>query len=404
MTRTLPVAVALIVPLLAPRVVAAQEPQTPDPAETARYKFGPLYFDSSFTLKNLGTDTNVFAEAENPREDFTGTAGASLTGGVRMGWARITFLNNTDYVYYHRYRSEGGSNRSGKVRLEFALARVHPYLSYDSLNTNERPRHEIDARARRTQPAYAIGSEIALGLRTRVDVQVNRSKLEFLPGERFHGVDLGEALNQRTNSANLSFKYSLTPLTTLTITSMVSRTRFDVSKFRDGNNFQITTGFDFQPSALLAGSASLGVRRFTALGPFVPNNTGPSASVSLSYSGLGSTRISGTLQRSLEFSIEERYPYYVVVGGTITLSQRIAGPVDLVMTVGRDRSSYQKVVNLELPDLSETISTATAGLGYRFARGMRWGFNVEFYGRRSPTRRDREYHGTRMYASVTYGK
>ena len=71
-------------------MTALAQTQEPDPWESARWRFGPLAVTHNVELKNLGWDSNVFNETDDPKSDFTTTVGAPIDWWLRMGRARST--------------------------------------------------------------------------------------------------------------------------------------------------------------------------------------------------------------------------------------------------------------------------------------------------------------------------
>ena len=62
-----------------------QQPQLPDPEAIGRFRLGFIRFTPSITLTNLGVDTNVFNELDDPKDDFTVTFGPKAEFWSRLG-------------------------------------------------------------------------------------------------------------------------------------------------------------------------------------------------------------------------------------------------------------------------------------------------------------------------------
>ena len=62
--------------------VSGQEPVNPAPA--SRIQIGPLHVDLGIEVKEVGMDSNVFNDSEEPQEDFTATVIRPENGVVRV--------------------------------------------------------------------------------------------------------------------------------------------------------------------------------------------------------------------------------------------------------------------------------------------------------------------------------
>jgi hypothetical protein len=190
----------------------------------------------------------------------------------------------------------------------------------------------------------------------------------------------------------------------LTLTVSRDHDRFEFSPLRDSNSTAIAGGVEFKPFALIKGSASFGFRDFQPQSSSVPPYQGGTAAVDLSYVAFRSTRISGQVTRDVQYSYDVNQPYYLLTGWNGAVSQRIFGPVDVTGRIGAQRLDYRDRAgtDLALSNRSDRISTLGGGLGYRMARGVRIGFNVDRANRTSPNDL-LVYRGLIYGASVTYG-
>jgi hypothetical protein len=57
--------------------------------DAAKWRFGPLAVTPKVELKNLGWDSNVFNESENPKSDFTATADVPIDWWLRFALSRL---------------------------------------------------------------------------------------------------------------------------------------------------------------------------------------------------------------------------------------------------------------------------------------------------------------------------
>ena len=112
--------------LLLPAVPARA--QTTDP-DTSPVRLGPFGITPSLLLRDVGRDTNVFNERDNPESDFTLTLVPRFEVVVKPKAMRVTLNTSTEYVYYQTYESERSINRSAGVRAYFLFTRLQPYVT-----------------------------------------------------------------------------------------------------------------------------------------------------------------------------------------------------------------------------------------------------------------------------------
>jgi Putative beta-barrel porin 2 len=231
---------------------------------------------------------------------------------------------------------------------------------------------------------------------------VDESRLQ-LDDDQFLGVNLSLALDRRVQAANLNFRIALTPLTTFVVKNRLQHDRFTFSPERDTDSVSVAPGFEFKPTALIAGSAFVGYRRFQPRRPDQARFAGVVAAVKLGYLIRDTMRIRGTLDRDVDYSAEATQAFLLVTGGGVDLTQSLGGRWDAVLRVGRQYLDYR---NLSLLDPTENRRDRTTaygtGLGYRLRPDMRVGFDVNYLKRLSPIP-TRRYSGFQFGGSFTYG-
>ena len=142
--RTSVVALALT---LCAAVPAFAQDVVPDPFSTARFRFGAVAFSPGITVTNLGWDTNVFNEWENPKTDFTLTLTPQTDAWLRFGPARVKVHASIGYVYFADYYKERSWNTDDSIRFEVPLIHFRPYAGYSYLYIRDRPGFEEIGRA-----------------------------------------------------------------------------------------------------------------------------------------------------------------------------------------------------------------------------------------------------------------
>ena len=394
---------AVLIALVAPGAYA-QSPLPPDPVTTGRTHLGPVELNPRLELLDVGTDSNVFNEAQGAQSDFTATIRPSLDAGVRIGRARLLYRSRLDMVYFQEFKAEQSMNRRAELRAELRLDRFVPYVSVAGLDTRERPNNELDLRAQRSTGTYMAGAALLVFTRAALVVNVQRNALTYAPGQLFVGQDLARQFNNRRDSAEGGFRVALTSLTTATFTGAREQTRFTASPDRDSDSVRAGATFEFDPAALLTGTVAVNYRRFTPVDASVAAFSGVVAQANVRYAFQDRTWIAGQFTRDIDYSVEHDQPYYLTTGGVVTLTQRVGGPFDVQLRGGRERMAYRARVGsaLEVAGASrDTTDSASAGIGYRFTH-LRIGVNYELT-RRQTHRVGQSYQRRRIVGAFSYG-
>lgn len=399
----LPVALAcLLVP--AGRLPASAQTDAPvEPADLARFRLGPLRFTPSISLTNLGVDDNVFNDTANPKQDTTGAIGPAVDLWLRAGRSRLAGHVSGQYLYFNEYRSQRAFNTDDNARWEVPLARLTPFAAGAYVNTKDRPGFEIDSRARQSTRSATLGADLRLSGKTNVVLTGTRSLTAFDDSQTFLGADLANALNHTADTEQVQLRYKLTPLTTFVVSADAIQDRFSLNPLRSSNSIRVLPGFELQPSALVSGRIFVGYRRFEPLDPRVPAYQGVNASVTAKYTA-GATQFDVKANRDVAYSYQAVQPYYTLTDLGLAVTERLTYTWDVVARGGRQTLDYQAVQTALVTDPQvDTIRQFGGGIGYRFGRIMRLGFDVNYYRRTSTSISSSEYKGLRFGGSVTYG-
>ena len=146
-----------------------------------------------------------------------------------------------------------------------------------------------------------------------------------------------------------------------------------------------------------------GFRHFDPQDPRVKGFRGFVGSANTTYTLLGVTRFTFEATRDLEYSFDPATPYYILGAGRLTMSQRIAGPFDIIATAGRDQLKYQDVEGLPVRGRIDRTRTVGGGVGFRLGPSLRLTLIYDVTDRTSSELNRREYHRRRLFAAVTYG-
>ena len=411
MTSRLLAPALLLLALAAP---AFAQDAAPDPFATARFRFGALAMTPTVGITNLGWDSNVFNEWEDPKGDFTATVTPAADMWVRMGPLRLVGRGSIGYVYFANYPNERAWNTDDSVRLETRGTHVRPYIGYGYLNVRERPGYEIDQRVRRIENKSSAGIDLPLTRKTTLGAAFRRTKTDYPETETFNDVYLRFTFNRRTDVYTVAARHALTPLTTIFLDTEYVREKFEYDFVRNSAGFRLLPGVEFKPLALVNGTARVGYRRLNFDSPTVPDYSGVVASVNLGYTLMGVTRFGVQVDRDVQFSYEQREPYYIQTGLTGTITQRLSNTWDLQARAGNQQLAYRTalVIGPAPPELPaepaakagrvDNVVFYGGGAGYRLGPGLRLGVNVDYYTRRSDIEIN-QYPGLRIGSSVTYG-
>jgi hypothetical protein len=396
----------LFVLLLSGTGASAQSiPQPPDTSEV-RVQLGPVLVDPKLALTNAGIDTNVFNEPTDadPKDDFTMTLTPAADLWLRMGRTWLTGNLREDVVWFQKYSSERSSNFTYGVGWSVPLTRVGFAVTANWLNTRERPGYEIDTRADRREDAYTGIFELRAFPRTVLGVRATHQDIDFADDEVFLGRSLSHQLNRTTNSAVVTIRREVTPLTRVAFEAGRTQERYESSD-RDADSTELNLLVLFDPAALLNGSARIGFRKYSPLSTDLPEFNGLTSAVDVTYIAAGATKLTAGVVRNVEQSFELTQPYYILTGITAEVAQQIYGPVDAVARIGAQRMAYRERVSLQVEEASRVdhVRSFGGGIGYHVGDDLRVGFNVDRQKRTSIVDL-REYEGLRFGATITYGQ
>jgi hypothetical protein len=402
--RVLAVALGLILTAAAPARGQTAD-GGPDPSQV-RVRIGPVWMNPTISMPNLGVDTNVFNDPPTvvPRRDFTLTITPKADVWLRAG--RTWFLGTMaeDIVWYQKYSSERSANQTYSIGWKAPLNRLVLGTNASWLLTRSRPGFEIDARAERYEPTYSGSFEVRGFSKTYIGARGAWKRVSFDENAEFKGISLQEQLDRTSQSAAVSVRHAITPLTSIIFSVGRSEDRFKFEPSRDATSDDYAVEVTFDPAALLKGSARIGYTAYRTKAADLEDYNGITSSVALSYTLLGSTRFAVTAGRSIQSSYDINQPFYLQTGVSASLAQQIFGPIDAVGRLGGQRLEYRTRTGttVEAPDRTDHIRTFGGGVGFRMGQDLRLGFNIDKE-RRTSVIADREYEGLRYGTAVTYG-
>lgn len=371
-----------------------------DPAANAPIRLGVIALEPRVTMTNLGVDTNVFNAHDNPVGDFTFTASPGTRLWMRTGRGLFTVDAAADFVYFSEYHTERAVNSNASGLYEFRFNRFRPYVSAATLNTSQRPGYEIDARARHYETEFHAGADLRTGSKGEVRFDTQRLLYEFAGDEVFNGRPLNQELNRTLSAATVKWRQRLTALTTWVTTVAAEGERFEYADTRNSDSFRVSSGFELGRFALIRGTAFVGYRWLKpADAGTLPEFSGVTSDVNVAYTMPTQTRLGATVLRDIQYSYENSTPYYIQTGVLVTLTQRLTGRWDFQLAGGRDRLSYQSVI--DTLERTDKVGRFGGGIGYALGEGRRISFDVDSMYRRSRDS-EREFGSIRAGVSVSY--
>lgn len=391
MTRTLTLTLAGVLALSGG--AAAQEP---------RFRSGAVSWTPTLTLRDAGTDSNVYDEARDPKSDASAVLAPNVEGLIDLAAADVRFTAGADFVYFQRYTAERSVNTRGSVRADVRGWRFKPFGRASFLDSRERVNSEIDVRARRADRAFGAGLGIQITPRGTLEVGGSFGTSSFRQGEFFRGVDLARRLNRESTGATLRFLYELTPLTRVVTEWSASRDRFTLSPAYDGDNLNGRVGVEFEPDALLKGRATIGFHRLEPLGELGLGFDGLTAGVELGYVLLQRTRFDIRASRDTSYSYEAQ-PYFLqtVYGGQVV--HALVDWLDVIGQVSRETMDYPGIPERLIPTDTMNVRRYGGGAAIRPASRVRMALTYEYTERVSLLVPDRQYDRRRLYTTITYG-
>ena len=381
---------------------ASARAQSTAGADAGVVKLGPVTIKPTFMIRNIGSDNNVFNEAENPKKDFTMTVSPAAEIVFQPRRLKVSYTQSTDYVYFHTYKDERGANQSSVLRVDLNLGVLQPYVGTGGVSTKARLNHEIDERARHDDRSYIAGVTIKLFTSTTLQLGVRQLTTRFEEDEEFRGQRLADSMNSRLESVEGVLGIALTPLTSVGLQVAKERQVFDRASERDSDTLRVMPTLTFSPLGLINGTLAVGYRKFTARDPATPAFSGLVARVGTGVTLFDNHRVDVTVIRDLSYSYDRETPYFIGTSGTVTWTYAVAGPFDIKLSATRDRMHYRGSGVTPAAD-EDNYDEYGAGLGVRIRRRLRVGIHGDFIRRESDKTSDRNYDNHRIYGTLTWG-
>jgi hypothetical protein len=371
----------------------------PDPSETARFHLGALALTPRMGVRNLGLDTNIFNVGESAQRDMTATFTGGTDTWLRIGRAYLAGRTTMDWHYFRKASDQRSVNVTQEGRIDVDLLRFVPRAGGAFVNSRQRPNDEFDIRVQQRNVMVFAGVMVPVGSRGRFDLEWRQQEYDYSVGS-FGDSAIASALNRKSEQAAMTAGFDVTPLTRLVVRADIRRDRFAFTHERDSDSVRVMPGVELQPSAVVSGKAFVGYRRFKTPSTTVPDVTGVVASVELKFVAADTFRVTGQINRDLDYSLDLDESVYVSTSAGADVLQAMGLDWDVVGRVRRGSLAYQQVG--PVAGRVDRVWLVGTGIGRRIGTELRVGFDVD-YAKRSSVRTDRSFDGLRYGVSVTYG-
>jgi putative beta-barrel porin BBP2 len=397
-------AAALLIALGWPAVAAAQT-SSDDPAERARFRFGPVAVQPRVSMNNIGFDTNVFNAAVAPQRDFTATFVPGADAWLRVGLLRLTSKTGVQLVYFDRTSTQRSMGWTEHLRLDVLFRRIRPFVGGERSNMYDRPNPEIDSRVRHHARSLFAGVSFRATPRLTLEMQSTVSLPGFTDDPARGSLDLARQLNRRTITTAFTTKLAPTPLTTFVVRVEQQQDRFEHNALRNADSLGVLPGLELKPRALISGGGHVGFRRFVPVSAAVPGFTGIVGDADVKYVWREMTRFAVQVNRNVDYSFDSTQPYFLQTAVALTVTQLVYGMWDCVGQLSNNRLAYRQLLGADSAVIDGRVDRASLfgfGVGYHLGDGARIGFDVTHH-RRQSVLAERRYEGYRFGGSFTYG-
>ncbi|HEY7185103.1 MAG TPA: hypothetical protein VH436_01080 [Vicinamibacterales bacterium] len=372
--------------------------------ETHVFRAGPLSVYPTIGVRDVGFDSNVYNDSTGPKGDFTYTFSPRLYLVVPIANSRFVGTGFGNLVYFQTYKDQQAIGGLFQGRWEEMSPGFRPFATAGFSDRRERFGHEIDDRARQRQTTVTLGTDVDITTRTALTAWVGRVQTAWDRNEQYLDVSLSEQLDYTSDLAAGGARYRATPLTTIGMIAEVRRDRFDRNPVRDADRLFVGPTFDFDSGASVVGHARVGYQRFDALDASVAGYRGVAALTDLRYTFRDLTEVKVEGRYDVDYSYDPLEPYYLESGGTLTVSQRVIGPLQIIGTGELHSLRHQRLAGSSFDGREELTRVTGGGIALQIRKQMRFELLYQKTVRTSSAPGWREYERQRLLASVFYGQ
>ena len=372
--------------------------------ETRSIHAGPVSIYPTMAVRDVGTDSNVYNDANGPRGDFTYSLTPRLF--VTMPAANTRFVARAlgTLTYYQTYKDQQAVSGLFDGRYEVVGPGFRPYVSAGFADRRERRGYEIDARLRQRQTVASVGADVDVTAVTAVTAWATRTTTRWDRNAMYAGVLLTDELDYTRSALAAGARLKVTPLTTVTAAAEFRKDRFDHTQLRDSDSLKVGPRVDFETTALVAGHLEAAYRSFKPLSSSVASFGGVVASAQLRYQFREWTEVEVEGERDVDYSYDPLQPYALVTGGRIEVTQKLVGPFGALVVGDRRHLDHQLVGEHSFNGRQEVTRTFGSGVALQFRKQLRFELLYERTVRTSSVSLSRAFERDRVVASAIYGQ
>jgi len=361
--------------------------------------WGLIKLAPGLVIDELGVDSNVFDERDNPKRDwvFRGTPDLSMFSAVRF--AKLSAYAGSEMAYYHKYKDERSIGYEYRARLDLLISRMQPFVGVGETRSRERPNGEIDTRADRKEQELSGGFAFALGPHQLLYGAASRYRSHFFNAVE-EGIELSTALNHDRTRYSLGLKTDLTPLASLTLFAGLEEDEFESLEIRNTENRMVTASLRIGAEAVVSGTVAVSYLETRPVDPLIEAFSGVTVQAGIAYPFLEIGRLSGSYNRGVQYSFDAAEAYYIENTGLLAYTHRLFGEIDA--QVRASKSWFDYGFREGSPARQDTLESAGASLGYNLRNRTRVSLNYELSRRRSPAFEERNYDRRRVFLSWMY--
>jgi hypothetical protein len=350
-------------------------------------------------VREVGWDTNVFDEAENPKEDFIVSVAPDAAFFTRLRFLQLSAYAGADFNYFRTFDQENSVGHTLKGRADILLSRVRPFAAGGRTRSRTRPNGEIDVRADRLEEEFSGGLAFDISRYGQLYGAAYQFRTRFRDAFE-DGVNLAVTLNRDSNQYSGGLRTEITPLLSMIASVAFREELFRADPLRNAQAWFATADFRFDPAAVIAGQIAVSFEEFKPANPAVRPFRGVVGNATIFYSLLEVGRIGVTAVRRTEFSFNAEDAYFVENGVTLSYTHRLFGAADAQLKGAKSFFDYG--FSDSSPARRETLDLIGASVGYNLRNRTRISINYEFVNRRSPEFVERNYDRRRTFVAWTF--
>jgi hypothetical protein len=360
---------------------------------------GPVKLAPGLVVREIGWDSNVFDEAENPKDDFIISATPDVAAFTRLRFAQLSAYAGGELNYFNTYSQERSAGYHTRARADIPLSRLRPFVGLGKSRTRTRPNGEIDVRADRSEEEISGGVAFDVSRYGQVYGAAYRFRTRF--EDAFEdGVNLAPALGRDTWDYTAGMRTELTPFTSLTVSASYRDDIFRFNRNRDAHSRIASAELRIAPEAVVSGLISVGFNDFRPRAPEVRPYRGLIGMVGIVYPFLEIGRVGVEAVRRNEFSFEESDAYFIENSLTLTYTHVLFGELDA--QVRGSKSWFNYGFTETSPARQDKLDVIGGSVGYNLRNRTRISMNYEVGRRRSLELPERNYDRRRVFLAWTF--